>query len=172
MPETETKTKHKKSNFTPIYLSDEDDTIDLLELLKILWKKRYLIIVFTIVAFFGSFSYLFLQPLDYKTETIIVPLENKDFQVPNEQVTQILKEVNDDNKQSFLIDILDTLRKGDLEGLTKRIKAEKQKALNEIKNTVVDIALQASEKVIKRNLNNEDNKKLVEQTVDEFKQAN
>ena len=44
--------------------------------------------------------------------------------------------------------------------------------MNEIKSTVVDIAIQASEKVIKRNLNNEDNKKLVEDTVDEFKQAN
>jgi len=54
----------------------------------------------------------------------------------------------------------------------EQIETEKQKALNEIKTTVVDIALKASEKVIKRNLNNEDNKKLVEQTVDEFKQAN
>ena len=54
----------------------------------------------------------------------------------------------------------------------EQINAEKQKALNEIKTTVVDLAIKASEKVIKRNLNNEDNKKLVEQTVDEFKQAN
>jgi len=53
-----------------------------------------------------------------------------------------------------------------------QINAEKQKAMNEIKSTVVDIAIQASEKVIKRNLNNEDNKKMIEQTVDEFKQAN
>ena len=54
----------------------------------------------------------------------------------------------------------------------EQIESEKQKALNEIKTTVVDVAIKASEKVIKRNLNNEDNKKLVEQTVDEFKQAN
>ena len=53
-----------------------------------------------------------------------------------------------------------------------QINAEKQKAMNEIKSTVIDIAIQASEKVIKRNLNNEDNKKMIEQTVDEFKQAN
>ena len=53
-----------------------------------------------------------------------------------------------------------------------QINAEKQKAMNEIKSTVVDIAIQASEKVIKRNLNNEDNKKMIEQTVDEFKQVN
>tara|TARA_B110000438_G_C15793574_1_gene641856 strand:- start:523 stop:1095 length:573 start_codon:yes stop_codon:yes gene_type:complete len=54
----------------------------------------------------------------------------------------------------------------------EQIEVEKQKALNEIKTTVVDIALKASEKVIKRNLSNDDNKKIVEQTVDEFKQAN
>ena len=54
----------------------------------------------------------------------------------------------------------------------EQIDAEKKKALNEIKSTVVDIALEASEKVIKRNLNNDDNKKMIEETVDEFKQAN
>ena len=37
---------------------------------------------------------------------------------------------------------------------------------------VVEIALQASEKVIKRNLTDADNKKMIEKTVDEFKQAN
>ena len=54
----------------------------------------------------------------------------------------------------------------------EQIDTEKQKALNEIKSTVVDIALEASEKVIKRNLNNDDNKKMIEETVDEFKRAN
>ena len=53
-----------------------------------------------------------------------------------------------------------------------QIDSEKQKALNEIKNTVVDVAIKASEKVIKRNLNNEDNIKIIEQTIDEFKQVN
>ena len=61
---------------------------------------------------------------------------------------------------------------GMLEKAKEQIDTEKQKALSEIKTTVVDIALKASERVIKRNLNNEDNKKLVEDTVDEFKQAN
>jgi len=54
----------------------------------------------------------------------------------------------------------------------EQIDAEKQKALNEIKSTVVDIALKASEKVIKRNLNNDDNKKMIEDTVDQLKQVN
>ena len=59
-----------------------------------------------------------------------------------------------------------------LEKAKDQIDSEKQKALSEIKNTVVDIALKASEKVIKRNLNNDDNKKMIEQTVEEFKEAN
>ena len=54
----------------------------------------------------------------------------------------------------------------------EQIDTEKQQALSEIKNTVVDIALEASEKVIKRKLNKEDNKKMIEETVDEFKRAN
>ena len=53
-----------------------------------------------------------------------------------------------------------------------QINTEKQKALSEIKSTVVEIALQASEKVIKRNLTDADNKKMIEETVDKFKQAN
>ena len=59
-----------------------------------------------------------------------------------------------------------------LEKAIEQIDTEKQKALNDIKNTVVDIAISASEKVIKRNLNNEDNKKLIEETVDQFKDVN
>ena len=59
-----------------------------------------------------------------------------------------------------------------LEKATEQIEVEKQKALNDIKTTVVDIALKASEKVIKRSLTDEDNKKIIEQTVEEFKQAN
>ena len=61
---------------------------------------------------------------------------------------------------------------GLLEKAKEQIDAEKQKALNDIKNTVVNIAISASEKVIKRNLNNEDNKKLIEETVDQFKNVN
>ena len=59
-----------------------------------------------------------------------------------------------------------------LEKAKEQINAEKQKALNEIKTTVVDVALEASEKVIKRNLNNEDNKKMIEDTINQLKQSN
>jgi len=59
-----------------------------------------------------------------------------------------------------------------LEKAKEQINAEKQTALGEIKDMVVDVAIKASEKVIKRNLNNDDNKKMIEKTVDEFKQTN
>ena len=59
-----------------------------------------------------------------------------------------------------------------LEKAKDQINTEKQKALNEIKTTVIDVALKASEKIIKRNLNNEDNKKMIEETIDKLKQTN
>ena len=59
-----------------------------------------------------------------------------------------------------------------LEKAKGQINVEKQKAMNEIKSTVVDIAIQASEKVIKRNLNDDDNKKIIKQTIDQFKDTN
>ena len=37
---------------------------------------------------------------------------------------------------------------------------------------VTSIALDASEKIIKRNLNNEDNKKIIDETVKSFQQKN
>ena len=61
---------------------------------------------------------------------------------------------------------------GMLEKAKEQIDTEKQKALSEIKTTVVDIALKASERVIKRNLNNEDNKKMIEDTINQLKQSN
>ena len=54
-----------------------------------------------------------------------IKLSRLDTTSVDDEFLDAIKEINDDNKQSFLIDILDTLRKGDLEGLTKRIKAEK-----------------------------------------------
>ena len=54
----------------------------------------------------------------------------------------------------------------------EQINAEKNQALSEIKQIVVDLTINASEKIIKRNLNVEDNKQMIENTVDELKQRN
>ena len=52
------------------------------------------------------------------------------------------------------------------------IESEKNKALNDIKKMVVEVAIEASEKIVKRNLNTDDNKRMAEETVDSFKQKN
>ena len=59
-----------------------------------------------------------------------------------------------------------------LDNAKSQIDAEKQKALSDIKNMVVDIAITASEKIVKRNLNDDDNKKMIEETVEQFQQKN
>ena len=55
-----------------------------------------------------------------------------------------------------------------VEAASDQINGEKQKALSDIKNIVAEIALDASEKIIKRNLNNEDNKRIIDETVHLF----
>jgi len=59
-----------------------------------------------------------------------------------------------------------------LNNAKNQIDAEKNKALSDIKNMVVDIAISASEKIVKRNLNDDDNKKMIEETVEQFQQKN
>ena len=52
-----------------------------------------------------------------------------------------------------------------------QIEAESQKALQEIKSSVVDLSIEAAEKIIEKNLDSEDNRKLVDQTLDSMGQA-
>tara|TARA_B100002052_G_C15860263_1_gene589716 strand:- start:871 stop:1437 length:567 start_codon:yes stop_codon:yes gene_type:complete len=59
-----------------------------------------------------------------------------------------------------------------LEKAQQQINAEKAQALSEIKQVVVDLTVSASEKIIKKNLNSDDNKKIIEKTVEELNQAN
>ena len=101
-----------------------------------------------------------------KNETILnaARKEAQDIVVKAREAGDKLKnKLESDGKEQY---------EGLLEKAKDQINTEKQKALNDIKNTVVDIAISASEKVIKRNLNNEDNKKLIEETVDQFKNVN
>jgi len=52
-----------------------------------------------------------------------------------------------------------------------QIEAESQKAIQEIKSSVVDLSIEAAEKIIEKNLDSEDNRKLIEQTIDRIGQA-
>ena len=52
-----------------------------------------------------------------------------------------------------------------------QIEAESQKAIQEIKSSVVNLSIEAAGKIIEKNLDSEDNRKLVDQTLDSMGQA-
>jgi F-type H+-transporting ATPase subunit b len=52
-----------------------------------------------------------------------------------------------------------------------QIEAESQKAIQEIKSSVVELSIEAAEKIIEKNLDSEDNRNLVNQTLDNIGQA-
>ena len=52
-----------------------------------------------------------------------------------------------------------------------QIDAESQKALQEIKSSVVDLSIEAATKIIEKNLDSEDNRKLVDKTLDDMRRA-
>ena len=52
-----------------------------------------------------------------------------------------------------------------------QIEAESQRAIQEIKSSVVDLSIEAAGKILEKNLDSEDNRKLVDQTLDSMGQA-
>jgi len=71
-------------------------------------------------------------------------------------------------------DIESTARKSADDMIDKakeQIEAESHKALQEIKSSVVDLSIEAASKIIERNLDSEDNRKLVDQTLDNMGEA-
>lgn len=54
-----------------------------------------------------------------------------------------------------------------IENALKQLDIEKKKQINELKNQFVSIALLAASKVIEKNLNTEENRKIVENIFDE-----
>ena len=52
------------------------------------------------------------------------------------------------------------------------INAATNKALSDIKAMVAEVALEASEKIVKRNLNSDDNQRIIEETVKSFQTKN
>ena len=52
-----------------------------------------------------------------------------------------------------------------------QIESESQEAMQKIKSTVVDLSIEAAAKIIEKNLDSEDNRKLVDQTLDNMGQA-
>ena len=53
-----------------------------------------------------------------------------------------------------------------LEKAQNQISAEREKAINEIKTVVVDFSIQAASKVIEKNLDSADNKRIINDTIE------
>ena len=58
-----------------------------------------------------------------------------------------------------------------LDSALDEIKREKERSLNEIKNRIIDIAMQTTEKVISKSLSEEEHKKLIEESLQEVGKA-
>ena len=61
----------------------EDETINLYEVWITLWKRKWLVIVLTVVAALGSIVYALQLPRVYKVEALLHPPKGKDFQSIN-----------------------------------------------------------------------------------------
>ena len=58
-----------------------------------------------------------------------------------------------------------------LDSALEEIKREKERSLNEVKNRIIDIAMQTTEKVISKSLSEEEHKKLIEESLQEVGKA-
>ena len=77
-------------------------------------------------------------------------------------------------KEKMISDAVEEARKKaelETENAIQSINAEKEKAVKEIKTAAVDLSIQAASKLIEKNLDNSDNRKLVNDVVDEIGQA-
>jgi len=52
-----------------------------------------------------------------------------------------------------------------LDKAKKEIESEKAKALKEIKSVAVNLSVEAASRIIKKNLDSDDNKKIAEETI-------
>lgn len=64
-----------------------------------------------------------------------------------------------------------TKAENEMKSALHSIEAEKEKAVKEIKSFVVDLSIQAASKLISKNLDDSDNRKFVDETIDEIGKA-
>ena len=64
-----------------------------------------------------------------------------------------------------------TKAENEMKSALNSIEAEKEKAVKEIKSFVVDLSIQAASKLISKNLDDSDNRKFVDETIDEIGKA-
>lgn len=153
-----------------------------------LWTLLTFLVVLTILTKFAWQP--LMDALDERGKTISEALEQAEkTQVETEKQAEKNEEIINTAKKEAHNIISQARESGDklkqkleldgqkqydnmLDKAKNQINIEKQKALSEINQAVVDLTIQASEKIIKRNLNEEDNIKIIQNTLDDFKQSN
>ena len=84
------------------------------------------------------------------------------------EATEILKEAEKQkalDREQHLKELDEELKKKRIQA-EKDIELEKNKAVQEVKDQIVDIALLASSSILKKNIDEEDNKKIIDEFVD------
>ncbi|MAO85783.1 MAG: ATP synthase F0 subunit B [Candidatus Marinimicrobia bacterium] len=77
-------------------------------------------------------------------------------------------------KEKMITDAVDEAKKKaeiETQNALQSINAEKEKAVNEIKSAAVELSIQAASKLIEKNLDDNDNRKLVNEAIDKIGQA-
>ena len=77
-------------------------------------------------------------------------------------------------KEKMISDAVEEAKKKtelEIENALQSINAEKEKAVKEIKTAAVDLSIKAASKLIEKNLDSSDNRKLVSDTIDKISQA-
>lgn len=77
-------------------------------------------------------------------------------------------------KEKMILDAVEEARKKaeiETESALQSINAEKEKAVKEIKTSVVDLSIKAASKLIEKNLDSNDNRKFVSDAIDKVGQA-
>ena len=77
-------------------------------------------------------------------------------------------------KEKMITDAVDEAKKKaeiETQNAVQSINAEKEKAVNEIKSAAVELSIQAASKLIEKNLDDNDNRKLVNEAIDKIGQA-
>ena len=64
--------ERQKKDQTFNYPQHLEDNIDLYELWITIWKTKWLLIIFSVIAFFGSCTYALQLQLIYKAETLLL----------------------------------------------------------------------------------------------------
>lgn len=95
---------------------------------------------------------------------------NSTLNAARSEASQIIEKAKEDAKLTKEEILLSAEKEVDIKRkqLQQEIELEKKQAKDDIKNQIIDVALLASEEVLKRNINDDDHKKLLNDFVEEL----